>query len=413
MIEYSTHTLVNGLRIVHNYDPTTTQVVLNTLYNVGSRDEDPELTGMAHLFEHLMFGGSVNVPDFDRELELAGGTNNAWTSNDFTNFYSIVPAQNVETAFWVESDRMLSLAFTPESLEVQRKVVIEEFKQVCLNRPYGDYGHRLRQLLYTSHPYRFPTIGREIDHISRVSMDDVRDFFFSHYAPNNAVLAVAGPITLDETIRLAEKWYGPIPQRPVKPRLYATEPHIEAPRMLELHADVPQTRLTIAFLMDNADHPDYPATDLITDILASGQSARFNRDLVMGSELFTAADAAISGSEEQGFIMFTGALRSDSPEAVAAARQMILDQLADLCDNPVSDQELQRALNRFESNRLFSQIGALPRATQLARSVMTGRDINAVTDIYRAVTPEKIRQTAQRLLRPAASATLVYLPKSH
>ncbi|MDE6323310.1 MAG: insulinase family protein [Paramuribaculum sp.] len=413
MIEYSIHTLSNGLRIVHNYDPSTTHVVLNTLYNVGARDESPSLTGMAHLFEHLMFGGSKNVEDFDRQLEIAGGTNNAWTSNDFTNFYSVVPASNVETAFWVESDRMLSLAFTEQSLEVQRKVVIEEFKQVCLNRPYGDYGHRLRQLLYTSHPYRYPTIGREIDHLRRVTLDDVRDFFFSHYAPNNAVLAVAGPISLDRTVSLAEKWYGSIPARPIKPRNYSPEPPITAPRREEVSADVPQARLTIAFLMDSADHPDYPAADLITDILASGQSARFNRQLVMGSDLFTAADASISGSEEQGFIMFSGALRSHSPENLKKAEQMIIRQIDDIRTNPVSSHELQRALNRFESNRLFSQIGALPRATQLAKAVMTGRDINALSDTYRAVTPDRIRETADRLLRHNSSATLLYLPKSH
>lgn len=409
MIDYSVDTLGNGLRVVHHYVESTTHVVLNTLYNVGARDESPELTGMAHLFEHLMFGGSVNVADFDAEVERAGGTDNAWTSNDFTNFYTVVPAVNVETAFWVESDRMLSLAFTPESLEVQRKVVMEEFKQTCLNRPYGDMGHRLRRLIYKVHPYRYPTIGKELEHIARVKMDSVKDFFFSHYAPDNAVLVVAGPISREETLRLANKWYGNIPRRRIAVRANAPEPAVTSPRREMVRADVPQTRIVIGILMDPADHPDYPAVDLITDILASGQSARFTRRLVMGTDLFTQADAAVSGSEEQGFMMVTGALRDDSEEAARRAEELLWHELEELTREEVSGQELQRALNRFDSNRIFSQINYLSRATQLAKSVMTGRDINAVTDRYRAVTPAQIRSVAARLLRRDASATLIYL----
>lgn len=411
MINFSIRTLDNGLRLVHHHDASTTHVVLNTLYNVGARDESPDATGMAHLFEHLMFSGSVNIPDFDRAVEMAGGTDNAWTSNDFTNFYTVVPAVNVETAFWVESDRMLSLAFTPESLEVQRKVVMEEFKQVCLNRPYGDMGHRLRALIYRTHPYRFPTIGRELAHIERVTMQQVRDFFFSHYAPNNAVIAVAGPISLERTIELAEKWYGTIAKRAIAPRPHITEPAIATARRETVRADVPQARLAIAFLMDPANHPDYPVADLITDILASGQSARFPRRLVMGTDLFTAADASISGSEEQGFLMVNAALRSNSPDAVDKAEALIWEQLHQLTSETVSEHELQRAINRFESNLTFSQIGYLAKASQLARAVMTGRDINAETARYRAITPADIRRVASRLLRPEASATLIYLPR--
>lgn len=412
MIEYSIHTLPNGLRIVHNYDPSTCHVVLDTLYNVGARDESPELTGMAHLFEHLMFGGSVNVPDFDGAVETAGGTDNAWTSNDFTNFYTVVPAANVETAFWVESDRMLSLAFTPESLEVQRKVVMEEFKQTCLNRPYGDMAHRLRRLLYTTHPYRWPTIGKELAHIDKVTLRDVRDFFFSHYAPNNAVLAVSGPVDESRVLQLAEKWYGDIPRRDIAPRINLPEPPITDARRETVECDVPQTRITIAMLMDAADDPDYRVADLITDILASGQSARFNRDLVLGSDIFTAADAGISGSEEQGFIRFAGALRSNDPASLEKAERMIWRQLDHLRSEDVAEHELQRALNRFESNRTFSQINYLNRASQLARSVMTGRDINSETALYRQITPADIHRVASRLFRPSCSATLIYRPRS-
>ena len=217
MIEYTTFTLPNGLRVVHHYDPTPSQVAVNVLYNVGARDEDPAHTGMAHLFEHLMFGGSANVPSFDHALEMAGARNNAWTSNDFTNFYATVPKENIETVLWAESDRMLSPLLTDESLEVQRGVVIEEFKQTCLNKPFGDIGHHLRALLYRVHPYRYPTIGREISHIENVTLEQVRRFFFSHYAPNNAVLAIAGPIPLELARELVEKWFATIPRRDVAP----------------------------------------------------------------------------------------------------------------------------------------------------------------------------------------------------
>lgn len=412
MIEYSVDILDNGLRVVHHHDPSTSHVVLNTLYNVGARDEDPELTGMAHLFEHLMFGGSVNVPDFDAVIETAGGTDNAWTSNDFTNFYTVVPAINVETAFWTESDRMLSLAFTDSSLEVQRKVVIEEFKQTFLNRPYGDIAHRLRAMLYRTHPYRYPTIGREISHIERVTMADVKRFFFSHYAPNNAVLSVAGPISREETLRLARKWYGSIPRREIALRPDRHEAPITEARRSTVMADVPQPRIVIAYLMSPAGTHDYRVADLITDILAAGRSARFSQRLVMGTDLFTSADASISGAEEQGFIMASGALRSNSPEAMAEAERLILHELRLMTEEPVSDYELQRALNKLESNRTFSQMSYLSNATALAKAVMTGEDPNREMELYRTITPDDIRRVASDLFRPEASVTLIYMPRT-
>lgn len=411
MIDYTLHTLDNGLRIAWHHDPSTSHVVLNTLYNVGARDEEPSLTGMAHLFEHLMFGGSPNVPDFDAAVERAGGTDNAWTSNDFTNFYTVVSAPNAETAFWVESDRMLSLLFSPESLEVQRKVVIEEFRQTHLNRPYGDFGHRLRELLYEVHPYRYPTIGKEIEHIERVTMDNVKKFFFSHYAPNNAVLAVAGPISEDDTLRLAEKYYASIPSRMIAPRLYGAEPAITTPRRKEIRTDVPQTRICIAMHMAPASDPDYRVADIITDILSSGKSARFNRELVLGTDIFTNADAMISGSEDPGFIMSICSLRNDSDETIARAEHLIREQLQRLCDTPVSDEELQRALNRFESKLTFSRIDCRAKASELARAIMTGRNINKEIELYRTITPADVQRVARTLFIPDRSATLIYRPR--
>ena len=326
MIDFNRFTLSNGLRVIHNYDPTTAMVAVNVLYNVGSRDEDPSMTGLAHLFEHLMFGGSANIPDFDAEIERAGGMNNAWTSNDFTNFYDVAPARNFETLLWLESDRMLRLAFSEKSLEVQRNVVIEEFKQTHLNRPYGDLFHKLRSLVYRTHPYSIPTIGKEPAHIEKVTRDDVRDFFYSHYAPNNAVLAISGNVTPDQVRRGVERWFDSIPRRDIKPRTYQPEPLPDAPRELEVRGHVPQTCVVVAYPMPGYGQPGYIECDLITDILASGRSSRFYRRLLLGGDLFTSADASIIGSEEPGMLMLKGHLEDPIRTVLSGftARQAVI-----------------------------------------------------------------------------------------
>lgn len=408
MIELNHFTLSNGLRVVHNHDSATAMVALNILYNVGARDENENLTGLAHLFEHLMFGGSINIPDFDQAMEQAGGWNNAWTSNDFTNFYDVLPAQNAETAFWLESDRMLSLAFSDKALEVQRSVVIEEFKEVCLNKPYGDMAHHLRDLVYTSHPYRFPTIGKEISHIEKVTQDDVIKFFHSHYAPNNAVLAISGNISLEETKRLAEKWFGDIPQREITPRTYTPEPTQTAPRHKIVTADVPQAVLIKAYHMPGHGHKDYIPCDIITDLLASGRSARFYRNLLMGTDLFTEIDASITGSDEPGYLMLSARLRENSDSAIQQAEETIENEIQKLWNNTITEYELTRTINRFESNNTFSTIGFLPKAQAMAMGEMQGEDINQITSKYRAVTIEQIQQVAEQVLSPNNCSTLVY-----
>ncbi len=408
MIDYRTFTLANGLQVVHHYDDATSHVAVNLLYDVGARDESPSLTGMAHLFEHLMFGGSVNVPDYDHAIEMAGGSNNAWTSNDFTNFYDIVAAENLDTALWAESDRMLQLAFSPQSLEVQRNVVMEEFKQVCINKPYGDFGHRLRKLLFRTHPYRYPTIGKELAHIEHVTMDDVQRFFYTHYAPNNAVLAIAGPVEFDQVLERVQYWFGDIPRRDIAPRMYEAETPITSPRREVVDADVPQSRIAIAFHMAAHGAPGYREADLITDILASGNSSRFYRRLVMGTDLFTAADASISGSEEPGFLMVTARLRRDDEETLRKAEDALWRELDNLVNEHVADYELERALNRFESNRTFAHINYLSKAQALAKAVMRGEDINEVVPAYRSVTPEDIKRTAAGIFVPDRSCTLIY-----
>ena len=411
MIEYSTFTLDNGLRVVHNYDGATAMVALNVMYNVGARDESPELTGMAHLFEHLMFGGSVNIPDFDGAIENAGGMNNAWTSNDYTNFYDIVPAQNAETAFWVESDRMLALAFSDKALEVQRHVVIEEFKQTCLNRPYGDMSHHLRAMIYKQHPYRYPVIGKEISHIEKVTQDDVREFFYSHYAPNNAVLSVSGNISLDDTRRLVEKWFGPIERRNVTQRNYPSEPAQTEPRYLEVSGNVPQLAMVKAYRMPAYGEPNYIECDIITDLLASGRSSRFYRNLLMKTGVFTEIDASIIGSDEPGFLMLNSRVANNDLKTVKTANELIMSEVQKLIDGDVSEYELTRTINRFESNFTFSSMGFLAKAQSLANYVMHNEDANRIVERYRKVTVDDIARVASEIFDANRCSTLVYMPQ--
>lgn len=411
MIEYNTFTLSNGLRVVHNYDGATAMVALNVMYNVGARDESPEMTGMAHLFEHLMFGGSVNVPDFDGAIENAGGMNNAWTSNDYTNFYDIVPAQNVETAFWVESDRMLSLAFSDKALEVQRNVVIEEFKQTCLNRPYGDMSHYLRAMVYKHHPYRYPVIGKEISHIEKVTQNDVKEFFYSHYAPNNAVLSVSGNVSFDETCRLAEKWFGSIPVRNIAPRNYPQEPEQVEARREDVNGNVPQLAMVKAFRMPGYGQPNYIECDIITDLLASGRSSRFYRNLLMTTGAFTEVDASIIGSDEPGFMMLNCKLTDNDDASIDKAESLIMNEVQRLIDGDVSDYELTRTINRFESNFMFSSMGFMAKAQSLANYVMHNEDVNDVVNRYRKVTIDDIARVASEIFVPEKSSTLIYRPQ--
>lgn len=412
MIEFRRHTLANGLRIVHHADPSNPMVALNIMYNVGARDEKPTHTGLAHLFEHLMFAGSENIPNFDQATENAGGVNNAWTNNDFTDFYCTFPAVNAETAFWLESDRMLSLAFSQRSLDIQKSVVIEEFKQTCLDRPYGDFGHHLRRLLYTSHPYRTPTIGATPDHVAQTTLDDIRQFFYSHYAPNNAVLAVCGAIDFDRAVELAEKWFGPIGRRDIAPRLYAPEPPITSPREMRVKGNVPQTRLTIAFPMGGHNSPDYIPADLLTDILALGRSSRFYRELMLGSELFNSVDASIIGSDEPGALLVSAVLRDGSDAAIDAARRAIDSQLQRMAQDGPTPHELLRAQNRFESNLTLNNISIASMAQTLAQAETDGMDVNATARLYREVTPADIQATAGRLFDPSRAATLIYSPEN-
>ncbi len=419
MIEFQRYTLPNGLRVIHNYDPSTVMVAVDVLYNTGARDEARSLTGIAHLFEHLMFGGSVNVPEFDIVLENAGGESNAWTSSDFTNFYEVLPAQNVETALYLESDRMLGLGFRPESLEVQRNVVIEEFKQQCLNRPYGNLMHGLRSRLYSpEHPYSWPVIGLEPEHIARVTGDDIRQWFYSHYAPNNAVLAISGNLPYERGRELVEKWFGDIPARDIPTRALAA-PGYPAEHLLHImHGPVPHPSVVIAIPMSGYGTHEYRVADCITDLLSAGNSSRIYRRLIVdGDGSLIEADASISGAEEPGFLMLTARTTSAEPEVLERTARALLNELAQLAEpGNVTDHELQRTLNRFESTFALSNFDAMAKAQNLALAEMHGEDINDTVPLQRTITAHDIASVAAQLIeRPRV--TVNYLPdnacKSH
>lgn len=411
-MEVNRLTLPNGLRVVHCPDRSTAMVAVNVLYDVGARDESPELTGMAHLFEHLMFGGSAHVADFDAALSAAGGMSNAWTSSDFTNFYDVLPAVNVQTALWLESDRMQQLAFSGQSLEVQRSVVIEEFKQVCLNRPYGDMDHALRRLAYSAHPYRYPVIGRDFSHIEKVTLEDVEQWFYSHYAPNNAVLAIGGNIEADAAFSLVDKWFGSIPSREIAPRLLPPEPLPAAARSAEMTGNVPQTAIVVAYPMEGYGTPGYFNADMLSDILANGQASRFYRELVMGTDLFTEVDASIQGTEAPGLFLINARLQSEGAQAEAAAVQAIESQLERLRQQPVAERDVQLCRNRLESNRTFGLLNYLKLTQTIAMAEMHGEDPDSFMAPYSRITPSTLQSTARSLFAPSHRLQLTYRPQS-
>lgn len=408
MITVNRHILPNGLRIVHNEDRTTQMVALNVLYNVGARDEEKERTGFAHLFEHLMFGGSVNIPDYDTPVQEAGGENNAWTTNDLTNYYITLPRQNVEVGFWLESDRMLGLAFSPESLEVQRQVVMEEFKQRNLNQPYGDASHLTREMAYQVHPYRWPTIGKELSHIANATLEEVKAFFYRFYAPNNAVLAVAGNIPFDEVVRLAEKWFGPIPARDIQVRNLPKEPLQQEIRRMEVMRDVPLNTLYMTFHTCDRLHPDYHATDMLSDLLANGRSSRLIQHLVKERQVFSQVDAYITGSMDEGLLQICG--KPLPGITLQEAEEYIWRELDAMSATPPEENELEKVKNRFEAEQTFKSVNFLNNAINMAYFELIGRaeDVNNEISRYRDITSEEIQRVARQVFRKENCSVLYY-----
>ncbi len=411
MISFNEHRLDNGLRLVHHLDNTTQMVALNILYRVGSVDEDSHRTGFAHLFEHLMFGGSVNIPDYDTAVQMAGGENNAFTTADYTNFYITVPQQNVETAFWLESDRMLSLAFTPRSLEVQRHVVIEEFKQRYLNQPYGDVYHLMSRLAYTTHPYRWPTIGLDISHIEEATLEEVKQFFSRFYAPSNAVLAIAGNLSFDEAKRLTEKWFGDISDRTVERRAIPVEPKQTAMRRMEVERAVPADSLYMAFRMSDRLSSDYYTFDLLSDLLSNGNSSRFQQTLVKGEARCATADAYISGSYHPG--LFHIVAKPVEGVSLSEVEECVWRELRRLQEETVAEEELEKVKNRYESAQIFGNLNYLNVAQQLAyyAAFTDVNEINRSVEHYRAVTAADIQRVAKEAFVETNCCVIRYLAR--
>ena len=397
MIHFRTYTLDNGLRIVHSEDRTTQMVALNVLYDVGARDEDPMHTGFAHLFEHLMFGGSKHIPRYDEPLQRAGGESNAWTNNDITNYYLTIPRQNVEIAFWLESDRMLQLDFSTQALEVQRQVVMEEFKQRNLNQPYGDLGHLLRPLTYKVHPYRWPTIGMELSHIANASLWEVQNFYERFYTPGNAVLAVTGNISFETTVRLAEKWFAPIPSRKTQLRKLPQEPPQTAERRLEVERPVPIDALYMAFHTCGRFHPDFHAFDIVSDVLCNGRSSRLIRRLVNDRKIFSSIDAYVTASLDPGLFQIAG--KPAEGVSLQEAEDAVWEELRCLKEELVDQEELEKVKNQFEANELFSNMHYLQRAYNLAFYELAGGDallINKDVSQYRSIDDVQLQSIVRR-----------------
>lgn len=412
MIKYERFQLDNGLKVIVHEDDSTPMVAINLLYKVGARDESPDKTGFAHLFEHLMFSGSSNVPDFDDPIQMAGGENNAFTNNDITNFYDVVPAENMEVVFWLESDRMLSLNINEQSLDVQRKVVAEEFKESCLNQPYGDAWHHISELAYKVHPYRWPTIGKIIKHIEEATLEDVKSFYEKHYRPNNAVLAVAGKVTLEEVKALAEKWFGDIPKGNVHDRTIPKEPIQKEFHQRIQNAKVPSNAMYLAFHGPGRQEDSYYTFDLLSDVLCNGNSSRLFRRLLKERRLFTEIDAYITGSIDPGLLIIEG--KPSEGISLEEAEAAIWEELDLIKAELVDELELQKVKNKVESTLIFSEASVLNKAINLAFFEAMDRPelVNEEVLQYQKVTREGLQQLAREVLTRENCSEVYYLAEA-
>lgn len=412
MIQFEKFSLKNGLKVIVHRDTSTPMAVLNVMYDVGARDEDPTRTGFAHLFEHLMFGGSINIPNYDGPLQMAGGENNAYTTNDITNYYIQLPAENLETAFWLESDRMLSLAFGEKSLDTQRKVVSEEFKEHYLNKPYGDVWHKMRELAYKVHPYRWMTIGKELSHIENAKLEDVKLFFFKHYRPVNAILVVAGNVTTQKVKELSEKWFGDISSGEKYIRNLPIEPVQTEVRKMEVKADVPLDAFYKCWhIYNRLDHRYYIAA-LITEVLSGGGSSRLFQSMVKEKKLFSAIDCYHSGSLDAGTLVIEGKLVKGVK--MEDAEKAVEEEIEKMRTEKISGKELQKVKNKVESSIAFEDMSLMNRAASLAYYELLGDAawMNDELEKYNLITPEEIQQECKVIFRPENSNTLYYYSKN-
>lgn len=413
MIHFSRTILDNGLTVICNTDKSTPFVSVNLLYKVGSRNEQEDRTGFAHLFEHLMFGGSKHIEDYDRHVQLAGGDSNAYTTNDLTNYYITIPAANIETALWLESDRMAGLNFSQHSLDVQKQVVTEEFKQRYLNNPYGDLWLKLRPLAYQCHPYRWATIGVSPEHIERATLEDVKDFFHRFYAPDNAILAISGNIEEDKALELVKKWFGDIP-----PSLQQSAPIPEEPRQTKERRlivpdnDVPADAIYKVFHMGGRYSDNFYACDIISDILSNGQSSRLYINLIKNSRLFSGIDAYVSGDMDPGLFIFSGKLSEGTD--IRQADEAIDREIDKFIRDNISEREVQKVINKTEARIAYSEINYQNKASNLAFFEFLGNIdlINTEGNCYSQINVDKIKETAETVFRKENSSTLFYLKKN-
>ena len=412
MIDFEQFQLENGLKVIVHQDNSTPIVAVNILYDVGARDETPDKTGFAHLFEHLMFGGSINIPVYDEPLQMVGGENNAFTSNDITNYYLTLPKNNIETAFWLESDRMLSLAFTEKSLEVQKNVVIEEFKQRYLNQPYGDVFLLLRPLAYKVHPYKWPTIGKDISHIENATMDDVKAFFKKYYSPNNAIMVIAGDVETAQIRDLAEKWFGQIPRGIENKRQLPKEPKQVEPAFLKVERNVPFDAIYKVYHMKGRRDKEYYTADLISDILARGNSSRFHIELLKKKKIFSEINAYVSGDLDDGLLVISGKVVKGF--SVYEAEQALKDELEKLKQENATVHELNKVKNKVESSLVFSEMSVSNKAMTLAYYELLdeAQMVNMEADKYMKVTLDDIKQEANSIFAENNCSTLFYLAKN-
>jgi zinc protease len=412
MIDYSRDVLENGLTFIHHYDKTTPFVVVNILYKVGAKHEDAHRTGFAHLFEHLMFSGSKHFANFDKPLQEAGGENNAFTNNDYTNYYDTVPAINIEIPLCLETDRMVNLNINKKSLDVQRKVVCEEFKENYINQPYGNVWHILREMVYEKHPYRWPTIGKELKHVEDATLEDVQAFYSKYYQPSNAILVLAGNVEKDTAKALVQQYFGKLEGKPVEQQTFA-EPEQQAAKSKTVYEDVPLNSVYIAFKMCDRLNPDYYVADVTSDILSNGTSSRLHQKLVKEEKAFVEIDAYITSSDDIGMFVLEGKISADYD--IRKATDLIWKELENMKQENVSDSELQKCKNKMLTYMNFSEASLLNRAISLATYEVLGNAnlINEEEQFYDAVSAGRILEFAQKTFMEEKSNTLFYLKKSN